>query len=81
MDANFLEEEVSIVNDNLRLAGTLCSPANHEANISILMVAGSGKSENPSGFCFKEHVIVSESAIRSLLSAFCYLEPSLYRSM
>ena len=45
MDASFVEEEVSIVNDNLRLAGTLCSPANREADISILMVAGSGKGD------------------------------------
>ena len=45
MDDSFVEEEVSIVNENLRLAGTLCSPANREAAISILMVAGSGKGD------------------------------------
>jgi len=45
MDASFSEKEVSIINDNLRLTGTLCSPVNREADISILMVAGSGKGD------------------------------------
>lgn len=45
MNASYIEEEVSIVNDNLRLAGTLCSPSNREVDISILMVGGSGKGD------------------------------------